>query len=248
MSSTLLGEVSRQLAARGWCLDSDAQGIHRHVNDSVPGALQTVAIWSLKDGEAQRQTTDTIQVEVLVRLHGLEEFITSYLGPLYVNEMGKTVSVFLHRLIPEGRRFAQGFPLEGHPSSGNASCAQVIDSLSTYGFPFALEVATGARLLSEEPFDPKLVDPMKWEVRRVLFTVANQPGADPAALLRAAIVRIESGLKAKFDSLARFSRSVDPDSEIKIRLDAFARFAERLEREEGFLVEVRRRIAQRAAS
>jgi hypothetical protein len=103
-------------------------------------------------------------------------------------------------------------------------------------------------LLSEEPFDPKLVDSMKWEVRRVLFMLANQPAADPAALLRAAAVRLESGLKAKFDSLARFSRSVDPESEIKMRLDAFARFAERVEREEGFLVEVRRCIAQRAAS
>lgn len=248
MSSTLLGEVSRQLAARGWRLDSDAQGIHRHVNEIVPGAPQTVAIWSLKDGEAARQATDTIQVEVLVRLQALEEFITSRLGPLYANEMGKTVSMFLHRLIPEGRRFAQGFLLEGQPSSGNVSCAQMIELLSAYGFPFALEVATGTRLLSDEPLDPKLVDPMKWEVRRVLFALAHQPHAEPAALLRATAVRVESALKAKFDSLARFSRGVDPESEIKMRLDAFARFAERVEREEGFVAEARRRIVQRAAS
>jgi hypothetical protein len=113
MSSTLFGEVSRQLSDIGWRLDSDAQGIHRHVNDSVPGALQTVAIWSMKDGEAGRRTTDTIQVEVLVRLHRLEEFVTSRLGPLCTNEMGKTVSMFLHRLIPDGRRFAQASSSRG---------------------------------------------------------------------------------------------------------------------------------------
>ena len=248
MALTLLDEVSRLLAAWEWRLESDAQGIRRHVNDGVASALQTVAVWSMKGSVEGRQTTDTIQVEVLVRIHGLEEFITSHLGSLYANEMGKTVSVFLHRLIPEGRRFAQGFLLEGHPSSSNASCAQVIELLSEYGFPFALEVATGNRLLDDKPLDPRLVDPMKWEVRRVLFALAYQLDAEPAALLRAAAVRMESGLKAKFDALAQFSRSVDSASEIKMRLDAFIRFAERVEHEKGFVAEVRRRIARHVAS
>jgi hypothetical protein len=118
----------------------------------------------------------------------------------------------------------------------------VIDLLSTHGFPFALEVATGARLISDEPLDPKLVDPMKWEVRRVLFALAAQPGVDSTALLRAAAVRLESGLKAKFESLARVSRGVDPKSETEMKLDAFARFAERVEREVGFLTDVRRSL------
>lgn len=227
-------------------MDSDAQGIRKHVNDSVPGARQTVAIWSMQESDATTKTSDKIQVEILVRLHELEEFIAERLGGLYANEMGMTISMFLHRLIPEGRQFAQGFVLEGQPSNGNASCARIVELLSLHGFPFASNVAMGDRLLSNQPLDPKLVDPMKWEVRRVLFAVANRPDADPSMLLRDATVRLESGLKEKFKSIARFSRSLDVESEVKARLHAFSQFAERVEGDAEFLEDARRHLARSA--
>jgi len=174
MSPTIFAEISQQLIALGWNADSQSHGIHTYVNESVPGARQEIAIWSMLDADDACPSTDTIQIEVSVRLNKLEKFIENNLGQPYVNEMGKTRSVFLHRLVTNGTRFNQGFKVEKQYPHGNTSIAFVIELLVKYGFPFTRDVATGAIFLNEKIVDSRLLDPMKWEVRKTLFILGKR--------------------------------------------------------------------------
>lgn len=244
-SGSLLAEVKRRLLRKGWSEDPVAYGIHTLTNGSIAGATQTIAIWSMSDPGKTPATRDVVQVEISVRLNDLEDFIADRLGPGYANEMGKTVSVFLHRLIPDGKTYGQGFPLDGAVSPSNASCDRLVDFIEHYGLPFASKAMSGALFAHMPDGFEMLVDPLKWEVRRILVELANDSSLSPESALEGADDRLTKELKKKFTRMASVNRNVDVEREIDTRTLAYRQFVQLLLDDPQFLASARSRILER---
>jgi hypothetical protein len=106
-------------------------------------------------------------------------------------------------------------------------------------------VATG-EIFSEVPEDiEKLVDPLKWEIRRVLVELANDPSLAPEASLQAASIRLGRELERKFTRIASVNRNIDVQAEISRRIEAFHQFAQSTSSDQQFVAEARSRIRNR---
>lgn len=217
-----VGAALGLLAGPGrWHVVEDRYGIV-DVTDVQPQSLSTVKLWSLSDGPVDwPNEADKLQVELVVTLPWLEERLVKLLGSAFANEMGKTVSVFLHRLVPNGLTYAAGFPISHNSGQGKLSVRQLAQLIAAHGVPFFSSVTSGDAFDDGAFLSPKLLDPVNWTVRRAI--ALEWLGRHPSA--RAALVelapKVESDLQEKYTAIAAISRSSDPAERVRSELARF---------------------------
>lgn len=129
-----------------------------------------LSLWSLLD---ELSENDLIQIEVNFVLPKLEAILEHSLGQMYASQNHASLSVFLHRLFPDGRRYATGFPASA-TELGSASV--VVAAVRQHVLPFAKRLSNRQTYFEELPLDPKTYDCFAWAVRRLLVRVALNAG------------------------------------------------------------------------
>jgi hypothetical protein len=209
------------IVAQGWIVQSLQGGIYSISNELTPGVAQIVSLWSTKSGAVDSSGADVVQIELRVRLHYLERFIEEHLGSGYANEFGKTVGIFLHRLIADGKKYSQGFELNSQARGGDRSCGGVFKLIEAHGFPFMCRVASGRTLLDGSGITPILVDPLNWEVRRLIAELTSDSTVSLPDAANKARSRLKIGLEEKFSKMAKINSGINVMKEVAAREEKF---------------------------
>lgn len=225
---TLAFTVQSRNALVDWELIANDYGIVELIHTNHE-ALVSMSIWSMLDRKPDWPAdSDKLQIELVCTLPWLEQRVAQTLGDTFLNEMGKTVSVHLHRLIPDGRKYGLGFPVSQTPTTEELSIPQLSSLAATFGLPFL------QRVVSRECFNeacflpPTLMDPVNWAVRRALAVSASDHGMSAASRLAQLAPQVERDLDSKFSAIASVSRTVDRNERVRASMERLGGAIQRL--------------------
>lgn len=192
------------------------------VIDAQPQSLSSIKLWSLLDRLPDWPgKPDRLQVEVVATVPWLEQRLTEAFGDTFSNEMGKTVGVFLNRLLPDGRAYAGGFPISRAGGLDTLSVEQLAALISTHGARFLRQVSSGSAFDDANFLSPKLLDPVNWTVRRAIALETLGRLSSARAMLSELAPRVEHDLKVKYSEIAAVSRTLDPTEQVRTHLARF---------------------------
>jgi hypothetical protein len=198
-----------------WHIVENTSGVVELV-DIQPTAHSSVCIWSIRDGAPDwPNEPDTLQIELVSRLPWLEERLSREFGDTFANEMGKTISVFLHRLVPDGRKYGSGFPVVSVAQSRHLSVQELAELVLARGMPFLRRVASEEGLLDADFLPPTLLDPVNWAVRRAIVLTAGGHETSCSSALATLAPKVERDLKAKYTAIAAVSKAIDPEERVR---------------------------------
>jgi hypothetical protein len=214
-SYTLASSVQSIGALVDWRIVTDDHGIVE-LNHTNPEAFVSMSMWSMLDRQPNWPVeSDKLQIELVCTLPWLEQRVAQTLGDTFLNEMGKTVSVFLHRLIPKGRQYGSGFPVSQTSTMEDLSIPQLSSLVATFGLPFFQRVVS-KECFSEASFlPPTLIDPVNWAVRRALAESASNQEVSAASMLAELAPQVERDLDSKYSAIASVSRRVDRNERVR---------------------------------